>query len=200
MDPIRFLLVCIANLGIHRTPCIRGRHDQIPLLSVFCVFALAACGQTPPPELPAEPTTARSWPGENWQVSTPEREGLDAQTIAQLDEEFRSGKHGYVDSMLIIRNGRMVFEAYYENDYQTTNADLVSGESGPWNYYDVNWHPFYRGSDLHTVQSTTKEFSCRPWSASPLLVATSQGSAPRWVNSYRTAISTNPQKGRHQPG
>ena len=55
-------------------------------------------------------------------------------------------------------HGRMVFEAYYENDYQTINADLVSGESGPWNYYDVNWHPFYQGSDLHTMQSTTKSF------------------------------------------
>jgi CubicO group peptidase (beta-lactamase class C family) len=60
--------------------------------------------------------------------------------------------------MLIIRNGRMVFEAYYENDYRTINADLVRGESGPWNYYDVNWHPFYKGSDLHTMQSSTKSF------------------------------------------
>jgi CubicO group peptidase (beta-lactamase class C family) len=131
---------------------------RFPPLGLFCLFALAACGPISPLELPAEPTAAFSWPGENWQVSTPEREGLDARAIARLDEEFRSGKHGYVDSMLIIRNGRMVFEAYYENDYQTTNADLVSGESGPWNYYDVNWHPFYKGSDLHTVQSTTKSF------------------------------------------
>jgi hypothetical protein len=60
--------------------------------------------------------------------------------------------------MLIIRNGRMAFEAYYENDYRTINADLVTGESGPWNYYDVNWHPFYKGSDLHTIQSSTKSF------------------------------------------
>jgi CubicO group peptidase (beta-lactamase class C family) len=129
---------------------------RFPSLSLFCMFALAACGPTSLPEPPADTTTALSWPGENWQVSTPEQEGLDAHGIAQLDEEFRSGKHGYVDSMLIIRNGRMVFEAYYENDYQTINADLVSGESGPWNYYDVSWHPFYKGSDLHTVQSTTK--------------------------------------------
>jgi CubicO group peptidase (beta-lactamase class C family) len=126
------------------------------LPSLFFTFALAACGTTSPLEPPADTSTALSWPGENWQGSTPEQEDLDAQAIAQLDEEFRSGKHGYVDSMLIIRNGRMVFEAYYENDYQATNADLVSGESGPWNYYDVNWHPFYKGSDLRTVQSSTK--------------------------------------------
>jgi len=131
---------------------------RYPSLSLFCLFALAACGSTAPPEPPAELTTAFSWPGEDWEISTPEREGLDARAISQLDEEFRSGKHGYVDSMIIIRNGRMVFEAYYENDYQKLNADLVSGESGPWNYYDVNWHPFYKGSDLHTIQSSTKSF------------------------------------------
>ncbi len=134
---------------------------RFPSLGLFCVFALAACGPPEPPEPPESPAEARSmvsWPGEDWQGSTPEREGLDAQAIAQLDEEFRSGKHGYVDSMLIIRNGRMAFEAYYENDYQTINADLVHGESGPWNYYDVNWHPFYKGSELHTMQSSTKSF------------------------------------------
>jgi CubicO group peptidase (beta-lactamase class C family) len=131
---------------------------RFPSLGLFCVFALAACGSPESPEPPAEARAVVSWPGEDWQGSTPEREGLDAQAIAQLDEEFRSGKHGYVDSMLIIRNGRMAFEAYYENDYQTINADLVHGESGPWNYYDVNWHPFYKGSELHTMQSSTKSF------------------------------------------
>jgi len=129
---------------------------KFPSISLFCVFALAACGSTPSPEPSADMATSISWPDDDWQVSTPDREDLDARAIAQLDEEFRSGKHGYVDSMLIIRNGRMVFEAYYENDYQEINADLVSGESGPWNYYDVNWHPFYQGSDLHTIQSSTK--------------------------------------------
>jgi CubicO group peptidase (beta-lactamase class C family) len=122
------------------------------------LFALAACEPNAIVESPADATATVSWPGESWQTTTPEREGLDAQAIAQLDEELRAGKHGYVDSMLIIRNGRMAFEAYYENDYRTINADLVTGESGPWNYYDVNWHPFYKGSDLHTIQSSTKSF------------------------------------------
>ena len=131
---------------------------RFPSLGLCCAFVLVACGSTSPTEPMADTPAAFSWPGVDWQVSTPEREGLDGQAIAQLDKELRSGKHGYVDSMLIIRNGRMVFEAYYENDYKAINADLVSGESGPWNYYDVAWHPFYKGGDLHTVQSTTKSF------------------------------------------
>jgi CubicO group peptidase (beta-lactamase class C family) len=128
----------------------------LPIL--FLTFALNACesGSSPQPLVEAAP--AASWPSESWQTSTPEQEGLDGPAIRKLDEEFRAGKHGYVDSMLIVRNGRLAFEAYYENDYQTINADLITAESGPWNYYDVNWHPFRDGSDLHTVQSSTKSF------------------------------------------
>lgn len=98
----------------------------------------------------------QSWPGENWEVSTAAREGLDEQAILKLDAEFRSGKHGYVDSMLIARHGRIVFEARYPRDYKAINVGRMTGESGPWNYYDATWHPYYQGSDLHTLQSTTK--------------------------------------------
>ncbi len=129
---------------------------RFPLLSLICVFALAACNSNPSLELSADTEPAIYWPGESWQTSTPEQEGLDGQAIAQLDEEFRAGKHGYVDSMLIIRNGRLAFEAYYENDYQAINADLMTGESGPYNYMDATWHPYHQGSDLHTLQSTSK--------------------------------------------
>ena len=74
------------------------------------------------------------------------------------DDEFRHGKHGYVDSMLIVRNGRIVFEANYVRDYTAINAGRMTGESGPYNYFDVAWHPYYHGTDLHTMQSSTKSF------------------------------------------
>lgn len=117
---------------------------------------LAACERAPVAKSPSATPATKSWPGENWEMSTPEQEGLDGEAIARLDAEFQEGLHDNVDSMLIIRNGRLAFEAYYEHDYQAINADLVTGESGPWNYYDFNWHPFYRASELHTLQSSTK--------------------------------------------
>lgn len=128
------------------------------LPSLFLVFTLVACDKNSPLPMSIEPDRTVSWPSDGWQTTTPEREGLDPQAIAQLDAEFRAGEHGYVDSMLIIRDGRLAFEAYYENDYQAINADLVTGESGPWNYYDYTWHPNYMGSDLHTMQSSSKSF------------------------------------------
>jgi CubicO group peptidase (beta-lactamase class C family) len=117
------------------------------LSASFCLLALPACLA-----IAAEP----SWPDEHWEVSTPAREGLDEEAILALDAELRSGKHGYVDSMLIARHGRIVFEARYPRDYKAINAGRMTGESGPWNYYDATWHPYYQGTDLHTMQSTTK--------------------------------------------
>jgi CubicO group peptidase (beta-lactamase class C family) len=126
---------------------------SIPLL-LFCVALLPAC--EPWPDSGNEITAA--WPGENWELSIPESEGLDAAVIEQLDREIRSGKHGYIDSMLIVRHGRLVFEGYYDHDYAVVNAELVTDEPGPWNYYDVNYYPYYRGSELHSLQSATKSF------------------------------------------
>ena len=101
---------------------------RLPSLSIVCMFALAACEPTSAPESTVDAASEISWPGESWQGSTPEQEDLDAQAIAQLDEEIRAGEHGYINSMLIIRGGRMAFEAYYEHDYRELNADLVTGE------------------------------------------------------------------------
>ena len=102
---------------------------------------------------------ASAWPAADWEVSTPGREGMDAKTIAALDRDLRAGRYGYVDAMLVIRHGRIVAEHSYPRDYATINAPLMTGEPGPWNYHDADWHPYYRGTALHTLQSTTKSFA-----------------------------------------
>ena len=73
-----------------------------------------------------------SWPGDSWEVSSPEAEGVDPAAITQLDAEIRSGKHGYIDSMLIVRHGRIVFESYYEHDYATINKGREYPSPPPW--------------------------------------------------------------------
>jgi CubicO group peptidase (beta-lactamase class C family) len=126
------------------------------LLPLLCSLVITSC--SPPADTETQNESVLSWPGENWDYSTAEAEGLDATAIAQLDQEIGAEKHGYVDSMLIIRHGRLVFEAYYEHDYAAINTDLNTGESSPWNYYDADYYPYYHGSELHSLQSTTKSF------------------------------------------
>lgn len=99
--------------------------------------------------------SAAGWPTEGWKRSAPEAQGVDAAPLAALDAEFKAGKHGYIDSMLVIRNGFIVYEKTYKNDYDK----LFEGrDSRRWqyNYYDPEWHPYYKRSPLHTMQSVSK--------------------------------------------
>jgi CubicO group peptidase (beta-lactamase class C family) len=95
------------------------------------------------------------WPTRGWKRSTPEAQGVDVAPLAALDAEFEAGEHGYIDSMLVIRNGFIVYEKSYRNDYDK----LFEGrDSKRWqyNYYDPEWHPYYQRGPLHTMQSVSK--------------------------------------------
>lgn len=94
------------------------------------------------------------WPTHGWTKAGPDAVGLDAAALDALDRELASGQHGYIDSMLVIRHGRLAFERHYPHDYR----ELFVGKGAPWiyNYYDPDWHPFYKGTKLHTMQSVSK--------------------------------------------
>lgn len=100
--------------------------------------------------------TAAAWPTKGWAASRPEAEGLDAAVLSRLDEELASGRHGYVDGMLVIRNGKVIYEKSYEVDYDRLFASAPDRVPGPYNYYDPAWYPYEHGSDLHTLQSVSK--------------------------------------------
>jgi len=95
-----------------------------------------------------------AWPTHGWPTASPAAMGLDAGALDSLDRELGSGEHGYIDSLLVIRHGHLAFERHYGHDYRA----LFVGKGAPWiyNYYDPDWHPFYHGTALHTMQSVSK--------------------------------------------
>ena len=101
----------------------------------------------------AQPAPA-PWPTKAWAESAPDAQGLDRGPLEALHKEFETGEHGYIDSMLVIRNGTVVFEKSYKHDYDA----LFQGKGAPgiYNYYDPEWHPYYRHGDLHNLQSVSK--------------------------------------------
>jgi CubicO group peptidase (beta-lactamase class C family) len=121
------------------------------VLWLSLVATSAASAQTP-------------WPTKGWPTATPQAVGLDAKVLAGLDSEITAGRYGNVDRLLVIRRGRVAFDKSYPHDYDRIYADSmhVTGalnphdESGPYNYYNPWWHPYYRRGDLHTLQSVTK--------------------------------------------
>jgi hypothetical protein len=90
-----------------------------------------------------------------WPRSTPGAQGLDAAVLQRLDTAFATGAHGNVDGWLVIRNGHVVFERTYLRDYDTPWRALKQ-PPGMFDYYDPEWHPFYKRSELHTLQSVSK--------------------------------------------
>ncbi len=96
------------------------------------------------------------WPTSAWLESKPEAQGLDVAPLEGLSAEFKAGKHGYVDSMLVIRHGHVVFERSYPQDYEALFAKAPDRHRDLYNYYDPEWHPFYQKTRLHTMQSVSK--------------------------------------------
>jgi CubicO group peptidase (beta-lactamase class C family) len=121
------------------------------------VLALIVMVPSPGAAAPTRPASALppvTWPTHGWPATAPAAVGLDEAALESLDRELASGQHGYIDGMLVIRHGRIAFERQYAHDYRA----LFAGKGAPWiyNYYDPDWHPYYKGTKLHTMQSVSK--------------------------------------------
>lgn len=129
------------------------RTIRILLCTLLSAFALA------------ESTSGQSqWPTQHWATSSPAAEGFDPERLAGFDAEIAAGKYGFVDHMLVIRHGKIVYDRTYSHDYgkiygreAAERGPLNAHDpTGPYNYFNPWWHPFYQRSDLHSMQSVTK--------------------------------------------
>jgi CubicO group peptidase (beta-lactamase class C family) len=132
-----------------------GRPRRIAAV-LSLTLALLACGA----QAKADPTP---WPTQGWQRQTPASVGLDEQTLQELDAAIAAGTYALVDSFQVFRCGKEVFERKYSHDYASiygkearTRGPLNARLTGRYNYFDPAWHPYYHGTDLHTMQSISK--------------------------------------------
>ncbi len=80
--------------------------------------------------LQAGSQSSGSW---DWPISTPEKEGLDAEKLARLADLIREGiRYPRLHALLVVRHGQLVFEEYFNG---------------------------WKGDRLHTLQSVTKSFT-----------------------------------------
>jgi CubicO group peptidase (beta-lactamase class C family) len=131
-------------------------HNRARFIAALLMIApVTAVAQTP-------------WPTNGWAASTPARQGMRADGLATLDSAIKAGHYGYIDRMVIVRNGHLVFNGRYANDYATISrgrkgpigcgidACASASEVHAFNYYHPDWHPYVKGRDVHTLQSVTK--------------------------------------------
>ena len=119
----------------------------------LCGGMLALAGCTPNIE-----TDGPGWPGETWPVSTAEAEGVDPAAIDSLIADIDAGRYGLIDHFLLIRNGRVIADRHW--DRAETYAELLAAQEDTvdhqYNYDHPSWHPLYRETHLHSLQSVTK--------------------------------------------
>jgi CubicO group peptidase (beta-lactamase class C family) len=131
----------------------------VVISSIFLLFAgsSAATGQVAPAQSPvASPT-------KGWPQGVPASVGLDEETLKKFDADIAQGQYGLTDSFQVFRCGKEVFTRQYQHDYgqiyekeAKTKGPLNARLTGRYNYFDPKWHPFYHGTDLHTMQSVSK--------------------------------------------
>lgn len=121
------------------------------IIAITLSLFAAATGATPTDDLPRV---------------TPESVSLEPAALDALDAEFSSGAIPLVDSLLVLRCGSLAYERRYAHDYATLYAkeSRVVGPlnphlTGPYNYFDPQWHPFWHGGTAHTMQSVTKSIT-----------------------------------------
>jgi len=104
-------------------------------LLVFLVVLLTASGCVETPDSGNESASvnesATYWPAESWRTSTPEQQGMDSEKLAELLDYVKENDIN-IHSLLIIRNGYIVTDAYF--------------------------YPFSNNS-VHDVASVTKSFT-----------------------------------------
>jgi CubicO group peptidase (beta-lactamase class C family) len=113
-----------------------------------------------------KPGPSATWPTHGWAKGKLGDAGIDEKTVIAFDKDLASGKYGLVDSFGLFRCGKLVFENKYPHDYgqiygkdAKVKGPLNARLTGPYNYFDPAWHPYYHGTDMHTMQSITKTVS-----------------------------------------
>jgi CubicO group peptidase (beta-lactamase class C family) len=79
---------------------------------VWLLLVLLAVGGCARPSPAPPPVTPAYWPTQAWRSSTPEAQGVDSERLAQAVDLIRA-RGLAVDSLLIVRHGYVVLDAYF---------------------------------------------------------------------------------------
>lgn len=114
----------------------------------------------------ASPETGREqiyWPDKNWAKETPAKTGMDEKILTDFADDIGQGKYDLIDSFDVFRCGEQIFHRTYSHDYAAiygkeaqAKGPLNARLTGPYNYFDPAWHPYYHGTALHSMQSVSK--------------------------------------------
>jgi CubicO group peptidase (beta-lactamase class C family) len=118
------------SISAARGTGMRGRSSHIRQVSLIFI-ASAVLGWFATDGVRAQ-SPVDYFPADNWRTSSPEEQGLNKKRLKKLVKRMRRNSISGIDSLLIVRNGYLVSESYFNG-----------------------WGP----DDLHTLQSDTKSIT-----------------------------------------
>jgi len=136
-------------------------NKNITIISILLCFLLSCDNQNKENQFPIA----------SWKKSTFEAEGLNSAPFDDLLNGIENGVYGNVDQLLLIKNGKLVFDQSFTNDYEKISKGKSgilgcgfatckdSTVFGDYNYYHPKWHPYYQNQQVHTLQSVTKSIA-----------------------------------------
>jgi CubicO group peptidase (beta-lactamase class C family) len=95
------------------------------LLCVFLALMMGMAACVPAGQLAVQVAEPHYWPTEGWQSSTPEAQGMDSAQLANMLDDIGS-KETNIYSVLVIRNGYLVTEAYFPPYTRDTKMHIQS--------------------------------------------------------------------------
>jgi len=98
-----------------------GKKMKINFLLLSSLFIVYSCA--------GNSELIEIWPTAGWEYSSPEEQKMDGSLLNELNSKIENGDYGYVDGMLIIRNGYVVIDKSYKNDYVKINEGR---DATPW--------------------------------------------------------------------
>jgi len=102
----------------------RARTIVIGLLAV-AILAILAIVLIPRWLKPEQAATQLYWPTQDWRTSTPEEQGFDSAKLAEGLQAIQK-QHISIDSLLVIRSGYVLLDAYFYPYDDTIPHDLAS--------------------------------------------------------------------------
>ncbi|MBM1106920.1 serine hydrolase [Aurantibacter crassamenti] len=78
--------------------------------------------------------------------------------IDSINSEIQNGDYGLIDRFMIIQNEKVLADFKYEQDYETI-VQQYDTTNHQYNFNNLDWHPYYKKTELHTLQSVTKSIT-----------------------------------------
>jgi CubicO group peptidase (beta-lactamase class C family) len=84
--------------------------------------------------------------------------GVISAVIDSINLEINNGEYGLIDRFIVIQNEELLADFKYEQDYESI-AQKYDTTNHQYNYNHPSWHPYYKQTELHTLQSVTKSIT-----------------------------------------